>query len=135
MSELTIKYRQVDSIDLEALRLFISENGWAERVANRERFRAMVTRANRAVVALEGTRIVGFARALCDGVSNGYISMVVVAEDVRRTGIGRRLVEEIMQDDSEGKITWVLRAGRDSTGFWRQLGFKNSEIAMERVRK
>jgi hypothetical protein len=31
-------------------------------------------------------------------------------------------------------VTWVLRAGRGSNGFWEKLGFKPSEIAMEKVR-
>ena len=130
-----IEYRSVVTEDLEALRTFVSENGWATRVSDLERFHAMVAGADRTVVALDGDRIVGFARALCDGVSNGYISMVVVAEDRRRQGIGRRLVEQIMKDDPENRITWVLRAGRGSAGFWKQLGFKMSEIAMERVRQ
>jgi hypothetical protein len=40
-----------------------------------------------------------------------------------------------MQGDNEGDITWVLRAGRDSRGFWERLGFTASDIAMERVRR
>jgi ribosomal protein S18 acetylase RimI-like enzyme len=104
------------------------------RVSDVERFLAMVEGADRTVVALDGGRVIGFARALCDGASNGYISMVAVARDMRRQGIGRRLVETLMQEDS-GDITWVLRAGRESRGFWERLGFKASDIAMERVRR
>jgi len=130
-----ILYRPAAPEDFEVLRTFVADNGWGSRVSDPERFHLMVTQADRTVVALDGTRIVGFARALCDGVSNGYISMLVVAEDRRRQGIGRQLVEQIMRDDPENKITWVLRAGRGSLEFWQRLGFKRSEIAMERVRR
>jgi ribosomal protein S18 acetylase RimI-like enzyme len=95
----------------------------------------MLDGADRTVVALEGLRVVGFGRALCDGVSNGYISMIAVDENLRRQGIGRRLVEHLTQEDVGGDITWVLRAGRDSRGFWQRLGFTTSDIAMERVRR
>jgi ribosomal protein S18 acetylase RimI-like enzyme len=94
----------------------------------------MLDGADRAVVALDGERVVGFARALCDGASNGYISMVAVREDVRRQGIGRRLIEHLMEGD-DGHVTWVLRAGRKSRGFWERLGFVVSDSAMERVRR
>ena len=87
---------------------------------------------NRAVVAVEDARIVGFARALCDEVSNGYISMVAVAADRRGQGIGRELVRQIVKEDAG--ITWILRAGRGSEGFWEKMGFKASEVARERVR-
>jgi predicted N-acetyltransferase YhbS len=58
--------------------------------------------------------------------------MVAVAVDKRGQGIGRELVRQIVRED-EG-ITWVLRAGRDSKGFWERMGFKPSEIMMERTR-
>ena len=92
----------------------------------------MLENTNRTVVAVDGFRIVGFARALCDEVSNGYISMVAVAVDKRGQGIGRELVRQLTKDDAG--ITWVLRAGRGSSGFWERVGFQSSEIAMERVR-
>lgn len=130
-----VVYRPVRTDDYEAVQTFLADNGWAARVSDVERFRAMLDGADRTVVALDGRRVIGFARALCDGISNGYISMVAVAEDRRRQGIGRRLVEHLMQGDVGGDITWVLRAGRDSRGFWESLGFMASDIAMERVRR
>jgi Predicted acetyltransferase len=130
-----IIYRPIRTGDYEAVRTFLVDNGWAARVRDEERFRAMIEGADRTVVAFDVDRVVGFARALCDGVSNGYISMVAVAEDHRQQGIGRRLVEHLMQGDSSKDITWVLRAGRGSRGFWERIGFAASDVAMERVRR
>ena len=84
-------------------------------------------------MAWDEGRVVGFARALCDGVSNGYLSMVAVAEDQRGQGIGRTLVRHLIGDDPG--ITWTLRAGRGSEGFWQKMGFAASEVAMERTRR
>ena len=131
---LMVVYRSIQADDYEAVRTFLVDNGWAPRVSDGERFRAMMDGADRTVVALDGERVVGFARALCDGASNGYISMVAVASDLRRQGIGRRLVEHLMHGDN-GDITWVLRAGRGSRSFWEHLGFIASDIAMERARR
>lgn len=128
-----MELRSVQSADFEAIRSFLAANGWAGRVADRPRFAKMLENSARAVVAIEAGQIIGFARALCDDVSNGYISMVAVAPEHRRRGIGRKLIETLTGDDPN--ITWVLRAGRGSEQFWTDLGFQPSEIALERLRK
>src|SRR5260221_7350570 len=133
MLDSMVFYRPIQTDDYEAVRAFLVDNGWGARVSGVERFRAMIEGADRTVVALDGRRVVGFGRALCDGGSNGYISMVAVATDVRRQGIGRQLIKHLTEGDV-GDITWVLRAGRESRGFWERLGFVASDIAMERVR-
>ena len=133
MSASELEYRGAGAQDYEAVRQFLREVGWQRRVDDPERFRAMVEGAQRTVVAFDGGRVVGFARALCDGVSNGYISTVAVAVDMRGRGVGRELVRRLVGEDDG--VTWVLRAGHGSEGFWRRMGFEASEVAMERVRK
>jgi predicted N-acetyltransferase YhbS len=127
-----MEYKSAAPADYEKIRLFLSENGWEKRVADKDKFHKMMENAERTVVAFEGGRVVGFARALCDEVFNGYIGTVAVAEDFRRRGMGRELVERLIGDDTN--ITWVLRAGRGSKEFWEKMGFTVSEVAMERNR-
>jgi len=127
-----MEFRPIQSADYDSVRRFLSENGWQKRVADSEKFAAMMQNASRTIVAFEGGRVVGFARALCDEVSNGYIGTVVVAADLRGRGIGRELVSRLIGGNPE--ITWVLRAGRGSRAFWEKMGFSDSDIAMEKTR-
>ena len=128
-----MEFRPAQPEDYEAVRHFLAEAGWQHRVSDTERFAKMMTGTARTIVAWDAGLVIGFARAVCDEVSNGYISMVAVAANRRGQGIGRQLIERLLGDDLS--ITWVLRAGHGSTGFWEKLGFKPSEVAMERVRK
>jgi N-acetylglutamate synthase-like GNAT family acetyltransferase len=127
-----IEYRAAEPRDFDDIRRFLADIGWEKRVADESRFRKLMENASRTVVALEGGRIVGFARALSDDVSNGYIGTVAVVEDKRGHGIGRKMVKRLMGDDPN--ITWVLRSGRGSDEFWKKMGFRESEVAMERTR-
>ena len=124
-----MEFKSIRPEDYELVREFLMEVGWEHRVGDPERFRAMIENTDRTVVAWDEQRVVGFGRALCDGVSNGYISMVAVAADRRGQGIGRKLVEFLIDGDTN--LTWVLRAGRGSEGFWKRMGFTNSSVAME----
>jgi len=93
----------------------------------------LVQRSQRTAVCIEDSRVVGFARAITDELSNGYLSMVVVNSGLRWRCIGRKLVEHITRDRPD--ITWVLRAGRDgAVEFFSALGFQPSVVAMERCR-
>lgn len=126
-----MQIREVADADIEPVYRLLVANGWAHRVANVEAMARLIRGAQRAVVALEEGEVVGFARAITDGVSNGYLSMVVVAEGWRRRGVGRALVEGVVGTDSS--ITWVLRADRDGAhDFFAKLGFAASTSAMGR---
>ncbi|MHB2249670.1 GNAT family N-acetyltransferase [Pseudomonas fitomaticsae] len=128
-----ISIRDLMPTEVEVARQFLEANGWGHRTGIAEHFAQLVQNSQRTAVALSGQQIVGFARGITDGLSNGYLSMVVVDGQHRRAGIGRALVEHVMGDNTD--ITWVLRAGREGAeAFFASLGFETSVIAMERLR-
>jgi ribosomal protein S18 acetylase RimI-like enzyme len=119
------------STEIEQARVLLAANNWGRRVADLAVFRELVDRAQLSLVAVEEGKVIGFLRALTDGIFNGYISMVVVDEAHRGKGVGAALVRAAMGDNTE--MTWVLRAGRPGViGFYEKLGFDVSQVAMER---
>ena len=129
-----MQVRSIAASDFDAVHRLLMTSGWAHRVGDVKDLGRLISASQRAVVAVADDEIVGFARAITDGISNGYVSMVVVAEQHRRRGIGQALVERLI--GSEPNITWVLRAGRTGAAeFFAKLGFSASSTAMERSRR
>ena len=128
-----MQVRNLVASDMGAVYQLLQANGWAHRITSIGYLTQLVAASQRVVVAEEGDDTIGFARAITDGLSNGYLSMVVVAPHWRRQGVGQALVQHIVASDVG--VTWVLRAGRDgASAFFAKLGFVPSTVAMERPR-
>jgi spermidine synthase len=77
------------------------------------------------VVALEGEDIVGMGRAISDGISDGYIQDLTVRGDHRNQGIGRRILQTLMERLHADGIRWIgLIAEPGSSDLYRGAGFE-----------
>jgi ribosomal protein S18 acetylase RimI-like enzyme len=97
---------------------------------------AGVKAAIEATVALgvwDGGRLVGFARALSDGLYRAYVEDVMVDPDYRGRQIGERMVAELMQ--ALGNIEIVsLFCQPERVAFYQRNGFRaqQSQVMMHR---
>jgi ribosomal protein S18 acetylase RimI-like enzyme len=128
-----ITYRAAHSaIDLDQLAAIFTAAGWGWRAADRTKLAALVEGSRFVVSAHDSERMVGFARAISDGVTNAYVSTVAVLPDYRGRGIGAELVKRLL----EGKdgIRFVLHAGPGVQDFYRKLGFEDASDMLRRDR-
>src|SRR2546429_5624177 len=71
-----MEIRAIQPSEIEAARRLAVANAWDRGVASAEEFRELLSRSHRVLVAVENGEVIGFLRAFCDGISNGYISML-----------------------------------------------------------
>ncbi len=95
---------------------------WASSRSQRELSR-MLAGSQAVVSAWQGSRLVGFGRATSDGVFRAVLWDVVVAGDHQGRGLGRRIVETLLQEPPLQGVERVYLMTTNSTGFYEQLGF------------
>ncbi|MBS1151718.1 MAG: acetyltransferase, family [Myxococcaceae bacterium] len=126
-----IEYRDGHPVELEALAALREACGFKDQGPGV--LEAQLSGARYAAAAYDAGRLVGFARALSDGVTSGYISSVMVAAEHRRRGIGRELIGQLVRGREH--IRWVLHARQGAAEFYRALGFQPSPDLLWRDRR
>jgi ribosomal protein S18 acetylase RimI-like enzyme len=76
------------------LELYRAEGWWPERTAGQVR---AVLRTAPAVGAWHGQELIGFARAVTDGVLRAYVEDVIVSAEWRGSGVGRALLDGLIK--------------------------------------
>lgn len=129
--KLEFAVREGKDVDLAALARMTAAAGWTQRDASV--LAQQVEGARYVVSAWIGDRMIGFARAISDGVTNGYISTVVVDEAYRGKGIGKELIRKIVE--GRGGVRWVLHARPEVFGFYEKLDFIRAPDILWRDRR
>jgi ribosomal protein S18 acetylase RimI-like enzyme len=99
---------------------------WASGRSQRELNR-MLAGSQAVVSAWQGSHLVGFGRATSDGVFRAVLWDVVVAGEHQGRGLGRRIVEALLEEPALQGVERIYLMTTNSTGFYKQLGFTKAE--------
>jgi GNAT superfamily N-acetyltransferase len=109
-------------IDIGAVHAYLScESYWA-RGRSRAEIEHAVREAARVVGLYDGTRQVGFARVISDGVRASHLCDVYVLSEYRGRGLGTQLVREAVDNGPQAMLPWTL-ATKDAHGLYQRFGF------------
>jgi len=73
-------------------------------------------------------KAVGMGRVISDGVSDAYIQDLVVLPEYRKQGVGKQIVEALLDECLSKGLHWVgLIAEPGQDKFYTALGFKKME--------
>ncbi|GAA4989717.1 GNAT family N-acetyltransferase [Actinopolymorpha pittospori] len=106
-------------IDLDALWEFLSTQAYWGRWRTRDDVRRQLDSVWRVVGVYERAsgHMVGFARAVSDGVAIAYLADVYVSPSVRGRGLGKRLVAAMIEDGPGADFRWMLHTA-DAHGLY-----------------
>ena len=70
-------------------------------------------------------KLIGIGRALSDLASDAYIQDVAVLKEFRGKGIGRKIIQTLIEKLKENNVDWIgLVAEPGTSSFYEELGFK-----------
>lgn len=111
-------------VDRDTVWGFLSTEAYWARWRGRAEVEAQLDAAWRLVGAYhrDTGELVGFARAVSDGVSFGYLADVFVVRSARGTGLGEALISAMVEDGPGRALRWVLHTA-DAHGLYARFGF------------
>ncbi|NWK84284.1 GNAT family N-acetyltransferase [Staphylococcus sp. GSSP0090] len=123
-----IKYEhQFDINDVDELVRIYHKNRWYGH--HQEEVITLFNTATHVVIAKSEGKVIGFARAMSDGVFNATIYDVLVDVAYQSKGIGYRIVNEMVA--YLGSLSCIqLIANTETEPFYEQLGFRKLKTGM-----
>ncbi len=80
------------------------------------------------VLAYDEQKLVGLARAICDGEYQAVVYDVVLLPEYQNRGMGKRIMDELLKQIPASNIILYAVPGRE--GFYAKCGFKMMRTAM-----
>ncbi|MEB3172519.1 MAG: GNAT family N-acetyltransferase [Cyanobacteriota bacterium] len=120
---------------LRQLQTLLEEHSFWAQGRSLAGLRTMLKGSAAAVSLWQSGQLVGFCRASSDGRYRAVLWDVVVAPELQGQGLGRRLVEALLELPQLRRVERVYLMTSNSAGFYKQLGFMSmgSQQLMLRV--
>jgi ribosomal protein S18 acetylase RimI-like enzyme len=114
-----LRFSEDAAIDIDAIKDLRRSVGFHELTD--ATIHAQLTGSKWVFSAWSDKQLIGFVRAISDGVTNAYILSMMVHPQFQRRGIGRALIDRLA--NLSPSIRWVLHTQDGATEFYRRLGF------------
>lgn len=109
-------------VDRDAVWAFLSTEAYWGRWRARADLERQLDGAWRVVGVYRRGELVGFARAVSDGVALAYLADVYVLPEVRGHGLGKELVAAMIERGPGADFRWLLHTS-DAHGLYAGFGF------------
>ena len=119
---------------LKLQRLFRKHAFWAQKRSVRD-LRRMLKGSTVVVSLWRGKRLIGFGRASSDGIYRAVLWDIVVAGDLQGRGLGRKVVEALLESPALCEVERVYLMTTNSASFYRQFGLLSAEPQQLLIRK
>ena len=109
---------------IEKLQVLFNQNTlWAkDRTINQ--IRKMLANSNVIITLWNQNDLIGFGRATTDQVYRAVLWDVVVSKEVQGVGLGKLIVEELLNDKKVNSAEKVYLMTTNRQDFYKQLGFR-----------
>ncbi|MGG3768950.1 GNAT family N-acetyltransferase [Priestia megaterium] len=122
----------IENVEWSRMKEIYRSVGWKNH--DEEKVKKVFQSSNVVAVAYDENKIVGFGRALSDGVFNAAIYDVVVDKHYQNQGIGQQIIENLLaQLNDISCVHLVSTAGNEE--FYRKAGFRKMKTGTARYLK
>jgi len=113
--------RELDLYELQAL--FRKTAHWAQE-RRVEDWAIAIANSKPIVTAWDGDRLIGFSRAVSDGIYRATIWDVVIDPHYQGAGLGRKLVETVLMHPRVNRVEKVYLVTTHQQSFYERIGFE-----------
>ena len=111
-----------ERVDVDELHGFLSTEAYWALGRPRETVERLVRQSERVVGLYDHERLIGFCRAVTDGVAFVYLADVYVHPDYRGRGLSAELLREMIENGPYADRKWLLHT-EDAHGLYEKFGF------------
>ncbi|PEN03126.1 GNAT family N-acetyltransferase [Bacillus wiedmannii] len=126
----SINYTMEHPTDFNGLLVLYESLGWNFLQLTVNELEQMCKQSWYAIYAFDDKKLVGMGRVISDGVITGVICGVCVLQKYQSIGIGKEIVERLIQHCEQNKVIPQLMCVERLQSYYESIGFEVFSIGM-----
>ena len=122
-------FKRIKNINKEKLKALYEDAQWSGYTNDMEKLVRAVANSNTVISAWENEKLIALIRTISDNETIVYIQDILVLEAYKRKGIGKKLIEMILEESKEIRQIVLLTDAKDDVtrSFYESLNFKSCD--------